>query len=56
MTDKTRVNIRDTTKILKQLDMQSLLLVDSGARLLLARQRMDEESTDKGRKLQEAVT
>lgn len=54
MTDKTRVNIRDTTKILKQLDMQSLLLVDSGARLLLARQRMDEDEAEKERILQEA--
>ena len=43
MTDALKVNIRDTVKILMQLDKQSLLLIDSGARLLAARQDMDKK-------------
>lgn len=37
MSDKEKRNISDTIKILMQLDKQSLLLIDSGARLLAAR-------------------
>lgn len=44
MTNTLKANIRDTAKILKQLDEQSLLLIDSGARLLLARQRIEEKN------------
>ncbi len=43
MSDKEKTNISDTIKILMQLDKQSLLLIDSGARLLAARQRLDGE-------------
>lgn len=51
MNDKLKVNIRDTTKILKQLDEHSLLLIDSGARLLLARQNMDKDESQQDRQL-----
>lgn len=43
MGDKEKRNLSDTIKILKQLDKQSLLLIDSGARLLAARQDMDNQ-------------
>lgn len=43
MSDKEKKDISDTVKILMQLDKQSLLLIDSGARLLAARQDMDRE-------------
>ena len=43
MGDKEKANISDTVKILMQLDKQSLLLIDSGARLLAARQDMDKD-------------
>lgn len=43
MSDTLKVNIRDTVKILTQLDERSLLLIDSGARLLAARQDMDKD-------------
>ena len=46
-------DISDTVRILMQLDKQSLLLIDSGARLLAARQDMDKDS-QKDRQLQEA--
>ena len=36
MSDKEKENISDTVKILMQLDKQSLLLINSGARLLAA--------------------
>lgn len=44
-------DIADTIKILMQLDKQSLLLIDSGARLLAARQDMDSQ---RDKQLQEA--
>lgn len=53
MTDTLKVNIRDTVKILMRLDKQSLLLIDSGARLLAARQDMDRDS-QRDKQLQEA--
>ena len=43
MSEEEKSNILDTVKILMQLDKQSLLLIDSGARLLAARQDMDKE-------------
>lgn len=46
MSDREKRNISDTVKILMQLDKQSLLLIDSGARLLAARQDMDKESRE----------
>lgn len=48
-----KVDIEATVNILKQLDGQSLLLIDSGARLLAARQDMDKD-TREGKQLQEA--
>lgn len=46
-------DIEDTVKILKQLDRKSLLLINSGAKLLAARQDMDKD-TREGKQLQEA--
>lgn len=43
MTETARQDISDTIRILMQLDKQSLLLIDSGARLLMARQDMDKK-------------
>lgn len=51
MSDKKNVSVSDTIKVLMQLDKQSLLLIDSGARLLVARQDME---TKKDKQLQEA--
>lgn len=42
MSNKEKRNIYETVKILKQLDKQSLLLIESGARLLMARQNMED--------------
>lgn len=53
MSDKEKRNISETVKILMQLDKQSLLLIDSGARLLAARQDMDRDS-QRDKQLQEA--
>lgn len=53
MSDKEKRNFSDTIKILMQLDEQSLLLIDSGARLLAARQGLDSE-TKREKQLQEA--
>lgn len=39
-----KVDIEATVNILKQLDGPSLLLIDSGARLLAARQDMDKDA------------
>lgn len=46
MSDREKITISDTIKVLMQLDKQSLLLIDSGARLLVARQDMDKESRE----------
>ncbi len=49
MIDAAKVNIIDTIKILATLDNNSLLLIDSGARLLAARQEMEnQEIIDQG--------
>lgn len=53
MSDKKNVSVSDTIKVLMQLDKQSLLLIDSGARLLVARQDMDRDS-QRDKQLQEA--
>lgn len=53
MRDKKNVSVSDTIKVLMQLDKQSLLLIDSGARLLVARQDMDRDS-QRDKQLQEA--
>lgn len=37
-------DIEDTVRILKQLDRKSLLLINSGAKLLAARQDMDKDA------------
>lgn len=42
MSDKEKADLFDTIKILMQLDKQSLLLIDSGAKLLAARQDMEK--------------
>ncbi len=46
-------DIADTIRTLMQLDKQSLLLIDSGARLLAARQDMDRDF-QRDEQLQEA--
>lgn len=51
MTKAKEDNIKNTVKILMQLDEKSLLLVDSGARLLAARQKMDRETADNNKQL-----
>lgn len=43
MIGNDKENISDIIQVLKQLDKESLLLIDSGAKLLAARQRMEEE-------------
>lgn len=43
MSEKNNISVSDTVKVLMQLDKQSLLLIDSGAWLLVARQDMDSQ-------------
>lgn len=43
------LDIKETVEILKQLDVKSLLILDSGARMLKARQDMDKDDTRKMR-------
>lgn len=43
MNAKEKEDIKRLMSILMQLDKNSLLIVDSGARMLLARQNMDKE-------------
>lgn len=50
MINTTENNIRETVQILKQLDEKNLLLIDSGAKLLFARQKLD---IDQGEESQE---
>ena len=45
MDEKEKKQIRNLTKLLLQLDKESLLLIDSGAKLLLARQKMEVKNT-----------
>lgn len=44
MTAAREENIKKTVNILMQLDEKSLLLIDSGAKLLAARQEMDKQN------------
>lgn len=44
MTALKEENIKKTVNILMQLDEKSLLLIDSGAKLLAARQEMDKQN------------
>ncbi len=48
-----KTDITKTVMLLSELDMKSLLLIESGAKLLAARQNMDKDSQS-GRQLQEA--
>lgn len=48
MSEREKKDIYDMVKILMQLDKQSLLLIDSGSRLLAARQNMDKELQPNG--------
>ncbi len=48
-----KTDITNTVMLLSKLDMKSLLLIESGARLLAARQDMDKDSQS-GSQLQEA--
>lgn len=43
MSKEERKDIKSMVEILKQLDPKSLLILDSGARMLKARQDMDKE-------------
>lgn len=42
-----KCDLRKMVQILMQLDSKSLLLIDSGAKLLLARQNMDKQADKK---------
>lgn len=42
MSNKEKDDIKNTVQILMKLDRKSLLLIDSGAKLLVARQEMDK--------------
>lgn len=53
MSEREKTNITETVKVLMQLDEKSLLLIDSGARLLAARQDMDRDFQE-DKQLQEA--
>lgn len=46
MNTKEREDIKKIISILTQLDKNSLLIVDSGARMLLARQNMDKKEKE----------
>lgn len=39
-------DVKNTVRILMQLDEKSLLLIDSGARMLLARQELEESKKE----------
>jgi hypothetical protein len=45
LSEKEKKDIKATVEILKQLDKQSLLILDSGARMLKARQDMENAET-----------
>lgn len=42
MSEKEKSDIAQTVKILKQLDKKSLLIIDSGAKMLKARQDLED--------------
>lgn len=45
--EEKKNNIEKTIRILMQLDEKSLLLIDSGAKLLMARQEMDKKKDER---------
>lgn len=47
MTDTEKKNISNIVQVLMQLDKESLFLIDSGARLLAARQGLEVEKNKK---------
>lgn len=51
MTEEKRINLEHTISILMQLDEKSLLLIDSGAKMLMARQRLDGGLADSDKQL-----
>lgn len=53
MTEEKRINIENTIGILMQLDEKSLLLIDSGAKMLMARQRLENKGADSDKRLVE---
>ncbi len=44
MSEKEKKDIKQTVDVLMQLDKNSLLIIDSGAKMLMARQNMDKEA------------
>lgn len=46
MSNVEKMDIEETVNILKQLDPKSLLILDSGARMLKARQEMENNGTE----------
>lgn len=46
MTKEKETNIRETIQILMQLDKKSLLLINSGAKLLAARQEIEKTDSN----------
>lgn len=52
MSNKEKDDIKNTVQILMKLDRKSLLLIDSGAKLLAARQEMEEQKEKELKELQ----
>lgn len=52
MKDTCENNIKKTVQILKQLDEKSLLLIDSGVKLLAARQEMERTEKESAQKME----
>lgn len=51
MKEKNRKDLKEMIDLLKQLDKESLLILDSGARMLKARQDMEKKKTGQRRRL-----
>ena len=49
MGNDKRLDIKETVGILKQLDQNSLLIIDAGARMLLSKQIMEQKEDLKSR-------
>ena len=47
MAEVAKEKLKDTIKILMQLDEKSLLLIDSGVKLLAARQELEKKTAEK---------
>lgn len=45
MSEKERKDIQQTVNVLMKLDKKSLLIIDSGAQMLLARQEVEEKKS-----------